>query len=64
MSVEFDEEIKFNNSYNKSISTSTSGLTEWMIKKGIVKTEKSAKSLMIIVTILCFALAIFIALKQ
>ncbi len=62
MSVEFDEEIKFNKSYNKSISTPVSGLTEWMIKKGIVKDEKGAKSAMIIVAILCFALAIFFIL--
>jgi hypothetical protein len=60
MPVQFEEEQNFNDSYNKSISKSNSGLTAWIIKKGWAKDEKGANSMMIIVTIICFALAIFV----
>lgn len=63
MPVEFDEEIKFNDSYNKLTSETSSGLTAWLIEKGIAKNEKNAKSVMIIVSILCFALTIYFLLK-
>ena len=52
MSVEFDEETKFNNMYNKSVSSAPSGLTAWIIKAGIVKDEKGAKNIMIIAGIM------------
>jgi len=63
MSVEFDEETKFNNTYNESVSKQSSGLTTWLIEKGVVKNEKGAKLLMIFTIILCFTLTIFLLLK-
>jgi len=63
MSVEFDEETKFKNLYNNINKSELSGLTGWLIKKNIVKDEKNAKSVMIIVIIVCFALSIFFILK-
>jgi len=63
MSIEFDEEIKFRNTYNQLNEKTSSGLTSWMIKKGIVKGEKDAKLVMIIVIVVCFALSLFFLLK-
>jgi len=63
MSVEFDEEAKFNNMYNKSLSKPYSGLTKWIIENGLAKDERGAKNIMIIVSIICFSLAIYFALK-
>ena len=61
MSVQFEEEQNFNNSYNKSVSKSSSGgLTSWIIKNGWAKDEKGANAMMIIIMLLCFALAIFL----
>lgn len=63
MSVEFEEEKQFNSVYDKSVSNTTGGLTNWLIKTGIVKDEKSAKNTMIIISIVCFALAIYFLIK-
>ena len=63
MSIEFNEETKFNDTYNKSVSKSSSGITEWLIKKGIAKNENGAKNIMIIISILCFALSILLIIK-
>lgn len=60
MPVQFEEEQNFNKSYDKVVSKKPSGLTVWLIKKGIAKDEKGANAIMIIVMILCFALTIFI----
>jgi len=64
-SVEFNEEKDFNRSYaqNASRTSASSGLTGWIIKKGIAKDESGANSVMIIVMIICFALAIFFAFR-
>jgi hypothetical protein len=59
MPVQFEEEQNFNKSYDKVVSKKSSGLTDWLIKKGIAKDEKGANSIMIIVMILCFGLTIF-----
>jgi len=67
MSVEFNEENNFNSQlYAQSRRTSaagTSGLTAWIIKNGWAKDESQANAIMIGVTIVCFALAIFFAVK-
>lgn len=63
MSVEFDEEAKFNSLYSKSISRPSTGLTGWLINVGISKDEKDARNIMIIVAIICFALSIYFATK-
>lgn len=63
MSVEFDEEIKFNSAYNRSEQQSSSGLEKWLIEKGIAKTEKGAKSVMVLIIIACIALTIFFVNK-
>ena len=60
MSVEFNEGDDFNTTYAAK-TTQVSGLTKWIIDKGIAKDEKGSKNLMIIVTIICFALAIYFA---
>ena len=64
MGVEFEEEKDFNTSYNRSLSGEKTGLTDWLIKVGIAKNESSAKVIMFIVAILCFALSIFLTIKQ
>ena len=63
MSVEFEEEKQFNSAYNQAISSAPKGITGWLIKTGIVKDEKGAKNLMIIVSIICFTLAIYFLVK-
>jgi len=65
MSVEFNEEKDFNRSYtqNANRASASSGLTGWIIKKGIAKDESGANTIMIIVMIICFTLAIFFALR-
>lgn len=63
MSVQFEEEKNFNEVFYKESSKGGSKMTEWMIKKGIVKTEKEAKIFSIVIAVICFALAIFIIIK-
>jgi len=55
MSVQFEEENKYNFSYN---SPSPKGITGWMIKKGYVKGETGAKKVMTIIIIVCFVLTL------
>jgi hypothetical protein len=59
MSVEFDEEIKFNSVYNRATQKTPSGLEKWLIEKSIAKSEKGAKLVMVFIIILCVALTIF-----
>lgn len=59
MSVEFDEELKFNDSFRKFSPESSSGLANWLIKNGIAKDEVAAKNIMILISIICFSLAIY-----
>lgn len=63
MSIEFDEETKFRDTYNKLNEKQNSGLTAWLIKKNIVKSEKDAKIIMVVVTIVCFAASILLFLN-
>lgn len=63
MSVEFSEEKNFNSAYSQSVSSTGSGLTNWLIKKNIVKSETGAKGLMVVVILLCFGLTIFLLIK-
>jgi|LakMenEpi03Aug12_release.lakeMendotaPanAssembly.Ray.scaffolds.fasta_scaffold3190431_2 hypothetical protein len=53
MSVQFEEENKYNFSYR---SPEVKGITGWMIKKEIVKDEDGAKTLMIIISVICLVL--------
>jgi len=64
MGVEFEEEKMFEKGFNRpSDNKSSGGLTDWMIKKGIAKDEGGAKTIMVIITVLCFALVIFLMFK-
>jgi hypothetical protein len=62
MPVEFNEEEKFNAVY-RTKPTTIPFLTKWIIKTKLAKSEKGAKNVMAIITIACFALAIYFALK-
>ena len=64
MSVQFEEEQKFNERFNNPSSGSNSGLTGWFIKNGFAKNENGARTVMTIITVLCFAVAIFFMFKQ
>jgi hypothetical protein len=63
MGVEFNEENNFNTTYKAASPTPVSGLTKWIIDKGIAKDKKSADNFMIIISIICFAVAIYFAIK-
>ncbi len=64
MAVRFEEENNFNQLYHASIQhAAASGIAAWMIKQGYVKTEAEANATMIIVTIICFSLAIYLRIK-
>ncbi len=63
MAVEFSEEENFNRVYNEK-PTQTSGLTNFIIKIGLANNEGGAKVVMIIVAVICFALAIYFATQQ
>ncbi|MFA5934697.1 MAG: hypothetical protein WC827_02330 [Candidatus Paceibacterota bacterium] len=62
MGLEFNEEKEFNKSFETGPEP-TSIFTKWIIKAKLAKDEKQAKLVMSIITIVCFALAIFFALK-
>lgn len=55
MSVQFEEENKYNFSYK---SLPPRGITGWMIKNGYVKDEVGAKKVMITITIVCLVLTL------
>lgn len=60
MSVEFEEEKKFNRVYNKMIPKINFGsFVNWLVEKKITKNEIGAKNLLILITIICFSLSIF-----
>lgn len=68
MSVEFNEEKNFGQQlYGRNAgsgaSSGASGITAWIIKRGWAKNESVANGLMIVVTIVCFAVAIFFIIK-
>ena len=64
MSVEFNEG-NFNQSFAQSSGRSSKsiGLTAWIIKKGWAKNESQANVIMIVISIICFGLAIFFAVR-
>jgi hypothetical protein len=59
MSIEFEENKPLNYNY----PTKKSGLTNLIIKMGLAKDEAGTKKVMIIITIVCFALSIYFFLK-
>ncbi|MFA6797297.1 MAG: hypothetical protein WCR40_01135 [Candidatus Paceibacterota bacterium] len=63
MGIEFDEENNFNHSFDRRNTSSASSITNWFIKIGLAKDENSAKTIMSIVAIICFSIAIFFAIK-
>ena len=63
MSVEFNEDEKFNKVYRTQQNT-TSFFTNFIIKAKLAKSEAGAKKIMSIITIVCFALAIYFALPK
>ncbi|MFA6430749.1 MAG: hypothetical protein WC229_03750 [Candidatus Paceibacterota bacterium] len=64
MSVQFEEENRFNESFKKRDSSGSSGgITKWLIKNRIVKDEKGANKIMVIVTIICLIIAVYFQIK-
>lgn len=63
MSVEFEQEKQFERVYDQSSTSTSGGLIGWLVKSKIAKDEKGAKNIMIIVSIICFALAIYFIIK-
>jgi hypothetical protein len=59
MSVEFNENRPSNYNYEPK----KGGLTPMLIKFGLAKDEKGAQTVMIIITIICFALSIYFFMK-
>jgi len=62
MGLEFNEEKEFNQSFETGPEP-MSILTRWIMKARLAKNEKQAKLIMSIITIICFLLAIYFALK-
>ena len=60
MSVEFTEEENFNRSY-RSIQPENSGINNFIIKIGLAKSASGARAVMLIISMICFALAIYFA---
>jgi len=56
--VQFEEDYNRPNFGNQN--SSEKGLTGWLIKKGIVKDEKSAQMVLISVMIICFGITGFL----
>ena len=63
MPVEFNEEEKFNEVY-RTEKTNTSLFSKWIIKAKLAKGEAGARNVMAIITIICFALAIYFVLPK
>jgi hypothetical protein len=61
--VQFEEEQDMERHSFKSRSilgqATTPGIARWLIKIGVVKNEDGAGRLMIILTVICFALSIY-----
>jgi hypothetical protein len=64
MSVQFEEENNFNQSFkNREASSSSGGIIKWLIKNKFAKDEAGANKIMLFTTIVCFAVAIYFAIK-
>jgi hypothetical protein len=64
MSVQFEEENNFNESFKRRAASSGSGgITNWLLKNKFAKNEAGANKIMIVATIICFAVAIYFAVK-
>ncbi|MEI6528131.1 MAG: hypothetical protein WCO10_00465 [bacterium] len=59
MSVEF----KDTNPFKQMPKPQSPSIGGWLIKKGFAKDQKGADQLMIIISIVCFAVAIYFAIK-
>lgn len=59
MSVEFNEHKPIDSMYQPN----RGGFAGWLIKKKLAKDEKGAQVIMIILTILCFALSFYFFAK-
>ena len=62
MAVEFSDEENFNKSFKTSLNE-TSAINNLIIKLGLAKDESGAKIVMIVVSILCFALTYYVATR-
>jgi hypothetical protein len=62
MSVQFEEENKFNEGFARDV-TPSGNISKWLIKNKFAKDDKSAQKLMLIITVVCFAVAIYFAVK-
>jgi len=62
MPVEFDEENKFNEGFVRDV-TQTGSIANWLVKNKIARDENGAKKIMLIIAIICFAVAIIFAVK-
>lgn len=63
MAVEFSEEEAFNKSFTAG-PAETSALNKFFIKIGLASNEESSKIVMIVITIICFALAYYFFTRQ
>jgi hypothetical protein len=59
MGVEFDEHQSLGYNYQPK----KGGISNLVIKMGLAKDEKGAQKVMLVITILCFALAIYFFFK-
>lgn len=62
MSIEFSEEKKFNEAFQNE-PKKMSGMTKWFIDQKFAKDEKGAKNIMLFISFVCLALAIYFFLK-
>lgn len=61
MSIEFDQESSFNKTFIKAYSKSgDSKMVAYLIKKGIVKNEKQANTILLGIAVLCILLTLSI----
>lgn len=62
MSVLFEEENNFNAGFARDV-TPSGNISKWLIKNKFVKNDAGAQKLMLVITIICFAVAIYFAVK-
>lgn len=56
-------DIKFEDDYQRSTASyglPQKGMAGWMVDKGIVPNKKSAEVILLIITVLCFALTFYV----
>ena len=62
MSVQFDDQ-GFAAAYENRIKAPSGGMAGWMVSHGFAKDESGANQALIVLSIICFALAAYFAFK-